>query len=243
MNELKSAVERLYATFSPYRVGDDFVGCDCCVSPKESAKLAAGSLRLLTYDDLEHYSRSAMSTWGNVRHFKHFLPRLLELTIEHRDEFLDLAVVFGKLAYAKWYSWPTGEFDATDEFLRAYWEYQLAQDFANPHDDAIDTVLCAEARAHESVQSLLDSWLRTESNIRRKHLAAFVLANDEYLLKKHRLSNSFWDYGSKAHSEVIAWLKSPEVSDYLNRQELSEGFKVAYYQLEAVRAALESVSR
>lgn len=242
MSGLSKSVEDLYATFSPYRLGDDFVGCDHCVSAKKSAKLAATPLRNLTYDDLESYARKAMSTWGDVRHFKHFLPRLLELAIEHRDEFLDLAVVFGKLRYAKWQTWQPREVKCVDAYLREYWSYQLSLDIDNPHSDAIDTVLCAESNALDSVEPLLTAWLAEDLISAKKHLAAFVLCNDDYLLRKHRLSNAFWDYGASPHSEVLHWLRSPAVSAYLANAELPEEFAAAKYQLEAVRAALEEAT-
>lgn len=242
MHDLNKAVESLYTTFSPYRIGDDFVGCDCCVSPERSAKLAAKPLRSLAYEDLEHYATKAMSTWGDVRHFKQFLPKLLELTIEHRDEFLDLAVVFGKLAYAQWNSWPPQETRAVDRFLHIYWKYQLNLDIDSPHNDAIDTVLCAEASALESVEPLLAYWLAEDAVSAKKHLAAFVLGNDDSLLRKHRLSNAFWNYEAIPHGEVLLWLRTAEVSAYLGNAQLPEEFEPAKHQLEAVRSALGEIT-
>lgn len=242
MTKLIETTERLYETFAPYRIGDDFVGCDCCVSAERSTKLAETPLRKLTYEDMEHYASKAMSTWGDVRHFKHFLPRLFELAIEHRDKFLDLAVVFGKLRYAHWQTWPPREVACVDEYLRAYWTYQLNLDIDSPQGDAIDTVLCAEANALESVEPLLTAWLAKDSISAKKHLAAFVLGNDDYLLRKHKLSNAFWDYEAKPHSEVLRWLRSQEVSAYLGNAELPEEFAPAKHQLEAVSAALEEAA-
>ncbi|TWT87178.1 hypothetical protein Mal64_27140 [Pseudobythopirellula maris] len=238
MTKLAETIERLYATFAPYRVGDDFVGCDCCVSPEESGELASRPVRELTYEDLEHYSRSAMSTWGDVRHFKHFLPRLMELAVEYRDEFLDLAVVFGKLRYAQWQAWPPTEVNRVDEYLREYWAYQLSLDLDSPHSDAIDTVLCAEGCALESVEPLLSAWLAEDSISAKKHLAAFVLCNDDYLLRKHRLANAFWDDRTVPHEEVLLWLRLPEVAEYLASGELPDEFAPAAHQLETVQAAL-----
>ncbi len=176
-----------------------------------------------------------MTTWGGLRHFKHFLPRLLELTINHRDDFLDLAVVFGKLRYAQWKSWPRAEFDATDRFLRAYWEDQLNQHVSQPLSDAIDTVLCAVSGAYDSVQPLLDFWVGNDSIAARNHLAAFVLWNEGELLAKQRLANSFWDRSSRPYAEVIAWLTSDHVYEYLTLSELPPELAPARCQLEAVR--------
>lgn len=242
---MEVAIENLYATFAHYRVGNDFTGCDCCVGPEHSAALAKPPLRDLTYDDLDRYSQKAISTWGNTRHFKHFLPRLLELTVEHRDDFLDLAVVFGKLAYAQWHSWPQREQNAVNQFFDAYWRHQLANPVVGAFADALDTVLCALSNACASVQPYLDVWLQADTENARLHLAAFILNNDSSLLKKGRLSNAFWDTAGTPHREVLYWLQSQAVLNYLtntNANVLVDDFAYAVPQLHAIRAAFASVS-
>lgn len=231
------AINNLYSTFAHYRLGDDFTGCDCCVGPDHSARLATPALRELRYDDLERYSSKAISTWGNVRHFKYFLPRLLELTIEHRDEFLDLAVVFGKLRYAQFDSWPQRERDAVHRFLDEYWNYQLADPIVGVFEDSIDTVLCAISNALSSVQRLLDTWTGTRTDSAKRHFAAFILNNDDTLLKKRRLSNAFWDTSGQPHSEVVAWLQSDAVLGYFDGagdNALVDEFSYAWPQLMAL---------
>lgn len=243
---MKDTLENLYRTFGGYRIGDDFTGCECCVGPEHSARLAAPPVRTLTYDDLKFYSQKAISTWGNVRHFKHFLPRLLELSIEHRDDFMDLAVVFGKLKYADFDSWPQIEQDAVNQFFDEYWQYQLAEPTVYAFHDAIDTVLCAIARPLPSVQRFLDVWLATDTDNAKRHLAAFILNNDDTLLEKGRLCNSFWDITAKPHSEVINWLQSDAVFEYLEGPDnpaLFGDFAYAWPQLTAIRAALSEERR
>lgn len=238
---MHDAIDNLYSTFAHYRIGDDFTGCDCCVGPEHSARLAAPPLCELTYDDLERYSRKAISTWGNVRHFKHFLPRLLELTIEHRDDFLDLAVVFGKLKYAHFDSWPQRERDAVNRFFDEYWEYQLNHPIIGAFENSIDTVLCSISNALSSVQRFLDSWIATRTDNAKRHLATFILNNDNTLLKKGRLSNAFWETTGQPHAEVINWLQSDAVSGYFDGSDdsvLVDDFSSTWPQLMAIRAAL-----
>lgn len=234
---IDDAVDSLYSTFARYRLGDDFIGCDDYVRPGDSERLAERPLRDLTYEELERYARKAMTTWGTTGHFKYFLPRLLELTIEHRDDFLDLAVVFGKLSYARWGDWPPREQRAVRDFLDRYWEYQLAQPLAGASSDAINTVLCAIANACPSVQPHLDAWVQTKSDRARQHLAAFVLLNSDTLLRKGRLFNAFWQPAPHAHGEVIRWLQADATLDYL---ENGHGAWVndALPQLVAIRSRL-----
>ncbi|PHS03790.1 MAG: hypothetical protein COA78_17320 [Blastopirellula sp.] len=238
---MDDTINNLYSTFAHCRIGDDFTGCDCCVGPEHSARLADPPLRVLTYDDLERYSRKAISTWGNVRHFKHFLPRLLELTIEHRDDFLDLAVVFGKLKYAQFDSWPQRERDAVNRFLDEYWDHQLAGPIIGAFEDSIDTVLCAISNALPSIQRFLDAWISTRTNNAKRHLAAFILNNDDSLLKNGRLSSAFWDTNASPHSEVVTWLQSDAVFNYFDGDGdavLIDDFSYAWTQLMAIRSSL-----
>lgn len=238
---MRDAIDNLYATFAHCRIGDDFTGCDCCVGPEHSAKLAAPPLRELTYEDLERYSRKAISTWGNVRHFKHFLPRLLELSIEHRDDFLDLAVVFGKLKYAQFDSWPQRECDAVNWFFDEYWQYQLDDTIVGAFEDSIDTVLCSLANALSSVQRFLDAWIAKRTDNAKRHLAAFILNNDDTLVKKGRLSNAFWDTTGQPHTEVVNWLQSDAVYRFIRGTDdpvLVDDFAYVWPQLMAIRSAL-----
>jgi hypothetical protein len=234
-------IDNLYVTFAHYQLGDDFAGCDCCVGPEHSAKLAAPALRALTYADLERYSRKAISTWGNVQHFKHFLPRLLELSIQHRDDFLDLAVVFGKIKYAQLDSWPQRERNAVNRFFDEYWEYQLNQPIVGTFEDSIDTVLCALSNAFSSVERFLYAWTANSTANAKRHFAAFILNNDATLLKKGKLSNAFWDTTGQPHCEVVNWLQSDVVVDYFDDAgdaTFVEEFSYAWPQLMAIRSAL-----
>jgi hypothetical protein len=238
---MNDAIENLYAAFAHCRIGGDFSGCDCCVGPEHSVKLAATPLRDLTYNDLERYSRKAMSTWGKVNHFKHFLPRLLELSIEHRDDFLDLAVVFGKLKYARFDTWPQRERDAVNRFFDEYWKYQLNDSAVGTFKDSIDTVLCSLANALSSVQRFLDVWSATCTDNAKRHFAAFILHNDDTLLKKRCLASAFWDTAGQPHAEVVNWLQSDAVFRLIDGPDdpiLADDFAYAWPQLLAIRSAL-----
>lgn len=48
---MEDAFKTLYSTFSHYRIGDDFTGCDCCVGPEHCAALAKPPQIAFTDDD------------------------------------------------------------------------------------------------------------------------------------------------------------------------------------------------
>ncbi len=75
-------------------------------------------------EDISHYSFKAMTTWGDVEDFKHFLPRLLELSATTGLAY-GYEVVLGKLEYAKWNEWEETEKDAIRAFLLAWWTESL----------------------------------------------------------------------------------------------------------------------
>lgn len=122
--ELKTAITNLYTTFSQYPFRPEIDGCPCCVTAQDQRKLSAKALNLMESEDISHYSFKAMTTWGDVKDFKYFLPRLLEL-IATTGLAYGHEVVLGKLEYAKWNDWEETEKDAIRAFLLAWWTESL----------------------------------------------------------------------------------------------------------------------
>jgi len=115
--------EALYAMFDGYPLRKHVEGCPCCVGREEATRLAWVPLRALSPGDLGRYAFKAMTTWGDVTEFKHFLPRILELAVtEEGASFpgLDLELIGHKLELAGWYEWPLNERDAVLDHLRAF---------------------------------------------------------------------------------------------------------------------------
>ncbi len=238
---MSDAIDNLYMTFAHNTLGEDFKGCDCWLTHEDSARLATGPLRELNYEDMERYSRKAISTWGTATHFKYFLPRLLELSIAHRDDFLDLAVLFGKLKLAQFETWPQHEIDAVNRFFDEYWAFQLADPIVDVPNQLIDTVLCALSNALGSIQRFLDAWTSNGTDHAKRHFAAFVLNNYETLLEEGHLWNSFWDTAGKPHAEVVLWLRSDAILELVDGPDdpvLVDDFADAWPLLMAIRSAL-----
>jgi hypothetical protein len=103
---LQATIEGLYAVFASYPLRPQVVGCPCCVSAEDEARLHSKPLRELEIADLEKYASHALLTWGDEDDFRHFLPRLFELAdLEHLSS-SDLHIIFGKLRHAGWRAWP-----------------------------------------------------------------------------------------------------------------------------------------
>jgi len=91
-------------------------------------------LRDLSTDQLRHYGFTAVFTWGSVEDFKHFLPRLLELTATEGFQAPDTESLYGRLAYAKFSTWPAAEQAAVRAFGMAHWRASLAHESADDPD-------------------------------------------------------------------------------------------------------------
>jgi len=60
--------------------------CPCCHSVDSERPLYSRPLRKLRPDDLEQYARDALLVWGGIDEFKHFLPRIFEISA-YAEEF------------------------------------------------------------------------------------------------------------------------------------------------------------
>lgn len=118
----QAAIDNLYAVFSKYTPADMYY-CDCgCIDPADVKQLASKKLRELEEDDLSSYHGSALCTWGGVSHYKHFLPRILEV-YDHNERcgLIGLYEITHKLAYANWQTWDESELKTIKNFIFCDW--------------------------------------------------------------------------------------------------------------------------
>ena len=149
---LGQSIERLYQVFAKYRTPSVIDGCPCCVSKSDEAALHSKALRYLDDTDISRYAFKAMTTWGSVADFKHYLPRILEL-LSTTDFIVDTFVVLGKLDYGKWRTWEANEIAAIEKFLLAWWIYKVQN--ASYFDDQVFVEM---SRLLDNHRILLDSW-------------------------------------------------------------------------------------
>ena len=144
---LETAIEALYQTFAVYPLRPVIEGCPHCVSREDSDQIHVRPLRELTPGDVRYYAFKAMTTFGDVADFKHFLPRLLELLARELRSGetlgIDEEVIGGKIALAQYVTWPEAERAAVEQFFMAAWRVALATFPSTP--DA-ETLLCTVAQ-------------------------------------------------------------------------------------------------
>lgn len=120
---LQDRVRDVYAVLQRYRL-HGHIEPDC-FAPDDRSLLAA-PLPELPAEAFQTYQWKAMTAWGTEDHFKHFLPRMLELVVApdpDPDETypLDRDIVFSKVRYGAWRTWPKQEQRALEELFDALW--------------------------------------------------------------------------------------------------------------------------
>ncbi|MEO4005260.1 hypothetical protein [Flavobacterium sp. CAU 1735] len=211
-DKLKTAIERLYATFSCYPANGTMEGCPCCVSATDKEKIHTKPLRQLDGEDLSRYAFKAITTWGNTDDFKHYLPRIFEL-LSTTDFIVDTFVVLGKLNYANWKTWPAEEQKAINDFLMAWWIDSIK------HQNYFNNDLFIEIyKLFEVINPLLDNWRITFDNNSFKNLIDLLDSYYYDLIKISRKSEGL----DQASIDILQmWL--------INKKELLEqGF--FYYE-------------
>lgn len=118
--QLIDATNTLYRVFKKYTIQDNLRSrsCDCCVTNEDIRLLLSKPLKDLNEDDIGHFLRSAISTYGGIEDFKHFLPRILELMQDPNSSILNDFTTFEKLNYSEWKTWNIDEIEAIETYFQ-----------------------------------------------------------------------------------------------------------------------------
>ncbi len=203
---LARAITGLYQEFGDGPLGRPLYGCEGCADPKTLKRWEQTPLRQLTAGELQNYLYSAMATIGDEQDFKHFLPRLFELSVGDEDFLgIDFEQVGTKLTKARWQQWPDLQCSAVRIALEELWKTLELKEY---DDFAIDSIVCGVALARMDMLALLTAWQKAPTPLSKANLTRFMEHNRDSLKQKRRLANAFWD-GSPAQEVVVAdWLRA-----------------------------------
>ena len=230
-SELRDAVDGLYAAFAryarlpppPFQETNDQSGW--------ADVLGAKPLRQLTPTDLERLARKAMTTWGTADDFRHYLPRLFDLaaapavqsTVYPGCDTLwlgnyigdtEFEVLFGKLDYGHWRTWPAAEQAAVTVYLRSLWR-DVCQTDPSPFN--VGSCLCAIAQAADDLSPYLADWRPDRSRGEAMRFAAFLddaLTWDEW---RRVLTGAWWRGRGEQRRQAAEWLLSGDRAAELER--------------------------
>lgn len=217
---MHASINELYRIFHHYRLGDDFFGASFGVSHADYRTLTSKPMAELEVADVERYVSQALTIWGNVGHFKHFLPRLMQLATDRYLSFERPNAIFSKLELARWQTWPADERKAVDESLMQFWETQLVSPGDFPIDERIESALHGLHQACGCVQPFLERWLTIDDQCATLHLAQlarYISRDDDDEDNRHPLGG----VADAVRDELSRWLTADSVTEYLNRNQVA----------------------
>jgi hypothetical protein len=185
--------EALYAAFAAYPRRAQIEGCPCCVAAADQLPLHRVPLRKLTADDLGRFAWKAMTTWGDAQDYRHFLPRILELSLaDNTEPGLELGLIASKLEYGGFAEWPAPERTAVAAWLREAWAEGLE---TLAHRGLLDLAIALEPVI--ALDELLAIWSRCTATAAVHHLADAL--GDISRLRR-----------TAARARIEPWLFAPE---------------------------------
>jgi hypothetical protein len=204
--QLREAIDNLYSVFGQYGRPDRFDACICCMDDLEKTIMLSTPLTDLTADNLRSYTSSLFHTVGGIEDFRYFLPRILEIYTTSDFLYPDVEIVLKKLALADWLNWPQADQAAVVAVIDAKFN-ELIND---PDFDeyAFDSWICAIGSCVETITPYLDRFLKAG---REEDLMAYVNKNLS-AFNKHKLSNSFWEKGSRNEQLALEWFQNDQIT-------------------------------
>lgn len=122
---LSDALRQVQLAFGRYPYRRSMPFCGHCVAEGEIVRLGEAPLRCLPGGLVSRYAHKAVTTWGDIVDYKHFLPELIELMLVDPLQ-VSPRKVGTTLADANWRSWPRREAEAIEGFAVALWTSSLA---------------------------------------------------------------------------------------------------------------------
>jgi hypothetical protein len=206
--EFKIAIEELYKVFERYPFKSTIEGCPCCVFDNDKSTLHSKQLRELEDEDISRYVFKAMTTWGDVNDFKHYLPRIFELAATRKLN-VDTFVILGKLDYGNWKEWDFDEQNSIQKFLKAWWKLDVNN--ATYFDSE---VLIELKKRIQDLPTMLNDWNVSVDSQGFKNYVDFV---ESYYPELKGKNISFKDFSQYEIEKLISWIES-------NSGKLEEGF-------------------
>lgn len=200
--KIQNTIENLYEVFSKYpgnskmQASPNYGNID-----QWNSGLFSKPLTALDEEDLSLFTGKVLTTWGELDDFKHFLPRILELTSQLNPPY-EVQVVYHKLDYAKWQDWDLDEREAIIEFNRALW-ISLLNNRSEKAYREFSEYFYSLFYSHPKPSGLLELWDRETSNEADIHLAKFIY------VEGHKLFEDHVDMENENIAQLGSWLLSP----------------------------------
>ncbi len=207
IKRLEHSIEKLYEVFGEYNA-EDMNGSPLYEDLEDwNNEILSGPLRELNQKSLSRFTGKAITTWGSVNDYKHFLPRIFELTAELRTPY-EVWIAFDKLSIAEWQYWVEEERNSILEFMLSLW-INILNDNSEKAEVEFKDYFSSIANYYPEFTEILKIWSETESKAAMKHLSTYIIEEQEALFQRRKISG-FNDKKENAQ-ELIDWMLSEEV--------------------------------
>lgn len=164
--------------------------------------------------------------WGDLDCYKHFLPRIFELTLTE-GEWPDTPspeMVFGVLRYGDWNKWPELEQGAVKRMLEAVWETLRS----NPPMGFIDVDrwLCCISQCENDLLPYLDRWESDQRLSACWAVSSLILGSTIAYTDADTIHEPPARVGESSNSAIREWFKRPHRGAFWN------GCDAQYRQLQ-----------
>jgi hypothetical protein len=207
-SRLKILIDNLYDVFSAYPGTQDMQGSplygELAAWNKE---LFSRPLKELSAAQLSRFTGKAMTTWGEADDYKHFLPRIFELTAQ-LDTPYEVWIAFGKLEYGNWNTWPEKEQVAIHEYMLALWQNLLLDD-SEKAEWVFMEYFSSIVNFYPRFADILDIWEKETGDTATKHLVNLIFDQRENIFDQKSIPGF---YKKQDHAaELVDWLLSDKI--------------------------------
>lgn len=213
---LRDAIEQAYAAFSKVSPPLELEASPLRNARQILAALSAAPLRELTEEQIGPYSGWAITTVGNDRDYRHFLPRIFELSVTNPVWLgAEPPVMASKLNMARWREWPDSQQKAVLRFFRAAFDWVVQQHPESGWSAALWA--CGLATLGEDASAIFDRLYSTSSPLAALQLASFIMDEAKRLRRHGEVRTSFWDdVDPEARRRIADFLTSDQSTAFLH---------------------------
>ena len=236
---LRDAIERCYAEFasmprpqklhaSPLRDADEIL-----------RTLTSAPLRELTGEQVGPYSGWAITTVGNDRDYRHFLPRIFEIAVTDSVWLgVEPPIMASRLNMAEWRTWPAEQQSAVLHFFRAAFDAVVER---HPHEgQSADDWFCGIVVLGELPSLTFERWRSSASPNAALHMASFIIDEAKHLSRNAEVRCSFWDdVNEDVRREVAKLLMAEPTNHFLQAAAGQVSEEDRFYFVDAALAELQ----
>ncbi len=213
---LHDAIERSYSDFacmprpqnlhaSPLRDANDIL-----------RTLTSAPLRELKGEQVGPYSGWAITTVGDDRDYRHFLPRIFELSVKDPVWLgAEPPVMASRLNMGTWQTWPADQQASVLRFFRA--AFRAVMERHPDEGQSAESWFCGIVTLGESGPETFERWRSSSSPNAALQMASFIIGETKNLNRHAEVRGPFWEeVTNDVRRDMAKLLTSEQTKQFLH---------------------------